>query len=1153
MQQITKGMKNSNFQLWLILFILMCVGVALCFIIKNDPSQLGISQDSLWQERLFITALICTGGLLLFIILFFITARLFGAQSYRKIKNYPNGDNARVTDIAIKSESPHITGIRQLKKYLRSRYRLFWRYKVRLLLVVGNDAARAALIPGLQEQQWLEGSRTVLIDGGSLNEEPDADKFAALRKLRCGRPLDGIIRVLESGQELTPQQSDNDLRALETIGTLLRWQPPVWLWQLCSSDWSQAGRTEQAIGAIFPPRAQPQDIGTQLNGLLLPLRELGIAQIAQNPSCDFALRLGKRLELGGNERWQTLLTPWLHAAQQRIFLRGLMFSLSESSTATAASGNALHRHALTLPASWQGIVNDCTQLRGRRVGMPWQQTLAWSLMGLMLLGGAGMLVSSLFNRQQIVSAADKAQILVNANIVNDAQLIALHGLRNDLGQQQHWLEHGVPWYQRFGINHTHQLHAALLPWYGVSAQKLIHEPARIALEEKLTYLAGLPAASPLRTTLAQPGYKHLKAWLMMARPERAESAFYAQTMATVQPEYPGISTSLWQTLAPDLWAFYAASLPLQSSWRIKPDVSLLSQARQVLLLQTGQRNAEMTLYQNVLHDVRRNYTDLTLEDMTPGTDVRRLFSSDDRVPGVFTRQAWEDGVRQEIEKAANTRRDEIDWVLSDNRNAVPQDISPEALKARLTQRYFSDFAAGWLNFLNGIRLNPAHNIADVTDQLTLMSDVRQSPLIALMNTLAWQGQTGQKRAALSDTLIKSAKDLISQKETPAIDQRVTGPEGPLDATLGPLLALMGKSSGAQLMAADSTLSLQTFLTRITRVRLRLQQVAAAPDPQEMLQTLAQTVFQGKSVDLTDTQQYGSLMAASLGEEWSGFGQTMFVQPLTQAWETILQPSAVSLNAQWQRSIVENWRTAFDGRYPFAASNSDASLPMLAEFIRRDAGRIDSFLSSRLGGVLQKEGSRWVPDRAHSQGLTFNPAFLKAVNQLRELADILFTDGTQGISFELQGRAAPDVVETQLMLDGQPLRYFNQMATWQAMRWPGDSLKPGTLLTWTGVKNSAQIYGDYPGTWGFIRWLEQAKRKRLEPSRWLLSFTTPDKRTLTWVLRTQMRDGPLALLRLRGFTLPTEIFSVDAVSASEAMAPRETVTDDVNIDMDGAEQ
>lgn len=62
---------------------------------------------------------------------------------------------------------------------------------------------------------------------------------------------------------------------------------------------------------------------------------------------------------------------------------------------------------------------------------------------------------------------------------------------------------------------------------------------------------------------------------------------------------------------------------------------------------------------------------------------------------------------------------------------------------------------------------------------------------------------------------------------------------------------MGKNTGSNVMSADSTLSLQTYLTRITRVRLRLQQVANASDPQEMMQTTAQTVFTGKSVDLTD--------------------------------------------------------------------------------------------------------------------------------------------------------------------------------------------------------------------------------------------------------------------------------------------------------------
>ncbi|MBO1568480.1 type VI secretion protein VasK, partial [Yersinia pseudotuberculosis] len=165
--------------------------------------------------------------------------------------------------------------------------------------------------------------------------------------------------------------------------------------------------------------------------------------------------------------------------------------------------------------------------------------------------------------------------------------------------------------------------------------------------------------------------------------------------------------------------------------------------------------------------------------------------------------------------------------------------------------------------------------------------------------------TGQQNQALSDSLVKSAKALMHKDQTLAIDQSADGPVGPLDETFGPLLALMGKGDAQNRMSSDSSLSLQTLLTRVTRVRLKLQQVVNASDPQEMTQVLAQTVFQGKSVDLTDTQEYGSLIAASLGEEWSSFGQAMFVQPLTQAWETVLQPSSASLNDQWKNAVVAN--------------------------------------------------------------------------------------------------------------------------------------------------------------------------------------------------------------------------------------------------------
>ncbi|MGM8810801.1 ImcF-related family protein [Enterobacter cloacae] len=1148
-----KSTEGRYLAVTLIFFLLLA---ATTFMVWKHPDIAGIQYGSQQQTYWLIAGGCISGCTLIMLVVHLWAALSAGKKEFDALVANASGDDEKK-----KRENdndpvhPAVVMCDRIRAHLRSRISLYWRSKTRLLLITGDEAAIEQLAPGLQQQQWLEGNRTVLIYGGSLASEPDREKYIALRKLRRGRPLDGIIRVLPQSLKLTPQISDNDLRGLEKISELLCYSAPVWLWQLCDSNWSQDTRPEQAVGASFPLRAKADDITRQLERMLPALRTQGVSQVTENNRHDFLLRLGQHLQDGGIVRWTEQLVPWLAASRQRVPLRGLMFSLPEKKTAGTSASTAdveqyipgSQRHALTLPATWQGIVDDCPRVRGRRVGMAWEQTLAWTLMVITSIWGAGTLLSFAVNRSQIVSVAQQAHALVEHPSVSDYQLTALHTLRNDAGRLQHRIQDGAPWYQRFGLDHNQQLLDAMLPWYGVANNRLIRDPANEALKQKLSALANSAPNSDQRARLAKPGYDQLKAWLMMARPDKADGAFYAQTMKTVQPTRMGISAGLWQSLSPDLWAFYISELPAQPQWKITPDAQLVSQGRQVLLQQIGRRNAESTLYENMLKSVRRNFADVSLEDMTGGTDARRLFTTDEVIPGMFTRQAWEGGIQLAIEKAANSRRDEIDWVLSDSRKAVSSDLSPEALKARLTQRYFTDFAGSWLSFLNSLQLNPANNIADVTDQLTLMSDVRQSPLIALMNTLAWQGQTGQQREALSDSIIKSAKDLVGGKDKPAIDQSASGPQGPLDDTFGPLLQLLGKNKGSNVMSADNSLSLQTYLTRITRVRLRLQQVASASDPQAMMQTLAQTVFQGKSVDLTDTQQYGSLISASLGEEWSGFGSTMFVQPLTQAWETVLQPSAASLNDKWSRSVVANWHTAFDGRFPFAASKSDASLPMLAEFVRKDSGRIERFLTTELGGVLHKEGSQWVPDKVNSQGLSFNPAFLRAINQLSQLSDILFTDGSQGISFELQARPVPQVVETQLTVDGQKLHYFNQMADWQSFRWPGDTYKPGTMLTWTTVNAGARLFGDYSGTWGFIRWLDQGKCAQLDRSQWMMSFTAPDGRTLQWVLRSQLGSGPLALLALRGFTLPDQIFSVDSAATTQAL-----MDSTESSDMDGTE-
>ena len=996
-----------------------------------------------------------------------------------------------------------------LIQHLRTCYGFFWRRKVRLLLVIGEPAEIKAIAPTLAEHHWLETQGTVLLWGGSAQaklDQPFQNPWTALSRWRA---LDGVVWALNQTQAADDAAMGKGVRQLQGLARNLNWQLPLYLWHICDSPWSQDSRKTQPVGCLLPARFTSAQLESALTGLLEPLRREGLAQMSTVMGHDFLLRLSRDLQGEGIARWRHTLSGVVGKFARGVPLRGVWFGLP-----VQRSPHETDNHWV-VPPVWQGVLGD--DVRSQRFGWGAPRVAYVLMLGLAMLWGLGLVVSFVSNRVLINQAQTSLAALQQPG-TGDEQLSALHELVRELSRLDDRAQEGAPWYQRFGLNQTSALLETLWPRYVEANNRLIRDPAAVTLREQLNALVKLAPDSPERAERARDAYAQLKAYLMMARPEKADADLLVKTLSEVEPTRAGTSPGLWQTLAPNVWQFYGEHLPTHPAWRIELDRRLVAQVRQVLLGQLGQRNAEASLYQQLLDDTANHYPDLGLYALVGDTDAQALFATDASVPGVFTRQAWEGRVREAIDEIAEARREEIDWVLSDNPTDIDTRLSPVELRERLTERYFQDYASAWLGFLNSVRWQEAGSLDEVIDQLTLMSDVRQSPLIALMNTVAYQGQAGTRTQALADSLVKSAQKLIGQDKAPVIDQLSHAPSGPLDATFGPLLALLGKNS-------TDGLNLQAFLTRVTRVRLKLQQVSTAPDPLEMTQALAQTVFQGRGIDLTDTQAYGSLMAASLGAEWAGVAQTLFVQPLEHAWQRVLQPSAAGINSQWQRSIVSHWNEAFASRYPFAATASDASLPMLGQMIRADSGRIEQFLQRQLSGVLRKEGRRWVADPRHSQGLRFNPHFLAAINQLSGLADVLYTDGGMGLGFELQGKPVRDVVQTTFILSGAKHQYFNQKESWQRFNWPGRSDYPGASLSWTSVHTGERLFGDYPGTWGLIRLLEKAQVTPLDDgdSRYRMVLKAPDGLSLVWHLRTELDAGPLALLKLRGFTLPQQIF------------------------------
>lgn len=1095
--------------LFVIISIISLATIVFLFIIFNKTSITAT------QSYLMI------GSVIFSLIVLFFLSRYFKPNIIIDIE-----DNDKKDKINKKNDR-----VNDWNKYIKENYSFTYKSKLSIQLLIGTSASIEKLAPNLTADIWQENNGTLLIYGGDIHQSIDENLIQDLKQLRRRRPLDAVIWVSENNlsqqplghslfNHLNPTNTDTASRYFHQLFRQLRWQAPIWLWNISNNG---EITTNEAPTVLYsaPLKATSETLSNDLKTLLPALMEQGTHAVLHNPTHTYLLALARFLQHEGCEKLANNLTPLLSGYRSLPFA-GVLFStpIDENVSATSSTNNQW-----TSNPHWKALITANSQLpyqlKASPLGLNSKRILQYTVATAMTLWGIGMVVSYFMNRQLITQSQQQAQLATDNHQSEFARLQAQYGLQQTLGLLSYREKTSVPFWLRFGLSSNNALLSHLWPVYSQSMLPLLRDSTQQHLENYLHAFMQFPPESAERIEGAQSAYQALKAYLMMGDPSRIDPTFFTESALSIWPEYNGLKEGEWQTLGTELLTFYASQLPYHNEWTIKPNRTLVAGSRTILIRQIGQRNGESALYQKILQQAQHNFADMTLDDMTGDTDVSFLLSSTDTVPGIFTRKAWEESIEPAIKKAVHERREEIDWVLSDTQKETDIDISPEKLQQNLTERYFNDFSGSWLSFLNGLQWRETQSLSDTIDQLTLMSDVRQSPIIALMNTLSYQGKTGRQQEKLADSFVNSAKDLLNKEQQPVISQKAEF-TGPLEPVFAPILAFTDPQSSTQ---NSDALSLQAYLTRVTRVRLKLQQVVNAPDPQAMSQALARSVFEGKTVDLSETRDYGSLIAASFGQEWNSFGDTLLVQPMSQAWQQLLAPTSQGINTQWRNAVVNDWNMAFGGRYPLKNTQSEISLPLMAQYLRPDNGRIQRFLEIHLNGVLHKEGTHWVPDTTNAQGLTFNPEFLKALDKLSYLGDVVFANGEARLYFELRPGTSPDIMQTHLMIDKQSLIYDNQQPQWQRFVWPADTVASGASLSWITTNTGTRIYGDYRGVWGIIRLLEDAQIVPYagSTSSYSVSWKTLNGQSLNYALRTEMGEGPIALLQLRNFVLPEKIF------------------------------
>ncbi|CAN0625832.1 type VI secretion system protein ImpL [Burkholderia multivorans] len=1057
-----------------------------------------------------------------------------------------------------------------LRNVLRDRHGWRWRYRERWVLVAGDVPLVRRVAPGLVDAGYLITGDTILLYAKQTRDTLEIEWLDQIRRLRRRRPVDAIVAVTRDRSSAhAPFDADELARQLARHARELRWAAPAYLLNVTDFG-SETSSRDEAIGFTWSnPCVSADEIDTSLRDLACNLADAGVVRLTKDARDRYPAELSRHIDrlcgaLSGLVQQTAQSRFWRHA------VHGLLFTplFKERELAPAAAVDANDDEPSPRPEHrtiWQTVAEHSRKIHGCRVGFSLSTTTAWIATAAIGVWIVGTMVSGFANRGTI-DAAGETLATLSAEQDRTQAMLTLDRLDKQIDTFEIHQHDGAPWLTRFGLNRDAALLDALWPGYANAAGRILVEPIRQQLEARLHRLASLSDGEIASggDAQVQAAYDTLKAYLMLARPERAVGAFLTpQLIATGAPTRPAdsaFSAGAWEDLRQRLLAFHAAHLGHRvpatvpkdaasgssASLAIGPDAGLIGSTRQTIIGVRGIQNSTDAVYQQILDEATPKYPPISLATLlgdaasqapSGATTSRGLFNTTATIPGVFTRAAWDGRIAKAIDEAHERSNVAGDWVLSDVTTA---DRAPSTLKAQLRQHYFDDYARAWGLFLNSVRWQPAPSLSATADQLTLLGDPQRSPLVALMNAIAYQAGAGATAQSLSDTLISKAQQLVGadekdpSKQTPASLAPLASTFGPILRVTGSDLATAAPANGkaAAQLAATGDLSLARYLERVTAMRLKVQQIVASPDADAMSRLAAQAVLQGRTSDLADSRDYASRLAASLGEQWAGFGQ-LFQAPLDQTWQVVVRPAAASLNEIWRTAIVADWNNAFGGRYPFADSDNDASLPEMARFMRLDNGVIAQFVTSQLAGVVERQGDRWVAAQGANQGaLTLAPGFLDGLNTLTRVSTVLFPSGDAHVRYELSAVPTPGVTDMKFVLSGRALHYFNQKQEWMPFEWPGQALDNLSRLEWQTGQGGLRTALDAQGRFGLIRLLERATVSQQDSARYLLTWTpdTSQGIPLKVQLRSEAGAGPLDVLQLRRFSLPTRIFATGSAQA-----------------------
>lgn len=611
---------------------------------------------------------------------------------------------------------------------------------------------------------------------------------------------------------------------------------------------------------------------------------------------------------------------------------------------------------------------------------------------------------------------------------------------------------------------------------------------------------------------------YLRAYLLMGpeieRLDEKEEPFLIRQLTALSKRFSKENAEL-QTLMADQLKFFVERLGEEGIPAFESNEFLIRDVRNIL----REVPSAHGIYSQIIRESPTEfpgYSQLSLSRNIKDQDYRDILVSSEEVPGVFTKLAWDEYVRNAIREKSQGPL--IDWLYGEVR--IPEDLSdPDKLAQELEGIYFEEYAEAWWKFIQSINCGPFESVGSASEILKKLGHPAHSPYVTLIKDIteetSFEGPGPLEAVKKPGSLVTRVKEKVA----PAEDTQQSS-LGEHARRIDSEFAVFHSLSPSAKEGEEAQNALTGLLGKYSEIGAELESLLDDIGPRS--KDCASKTFRREGT-LSDAVKTIRETFITFDLSTREKCQSLLERPVLSAWIVLLNETQSYLSTRWRSEVFDEYRSKLERYYPFDRNSlNDATIMDVHNFFQPETGTMWKFFKEECGAFV--DTATLNPLLWEGYGIDLSSRAKEAFRKSKSITEALFPQGQLEVKFRLQpelpkyfSKPSPAIERVILNINGKEFLYRMGGIRPQEFTWPGYETTPFASLQ-VIIRDIHVNPLRFERDWGWFRLLNAAEEITQESPLeykilWVFSFEDTDRKLkqvgVLYTLRATSTNNPFA--------------------------------------------